>query len=121
LRKEHEAITKLASEVFLWLEERRLGEKFETHRDYAFSRVSKHSDTRRFRNALINLRAFGPRGVRAEYPRERLLESLALLLWTSNATSDSEALRKLQSDLVTCESTFAGLVDAYRKIWNRFN
>jgi hypothetical protein len=121
LRKEHEAITKLAGEVFLWLEERRLGQRFQTHRDYAFSNVSKQSDTRRLRNVLINLRAFGPRSVRARYPRERLLESLALLLWTPSVMNDSEALSKLQSDLVTDESTFIGLVDAYRKIWNRFN
>jgi hypothetical protein len=59
--------------------------------------------------------------VRTRYPRERLLESLALLLWTPSATKDSEALAKLQSDLVTANSTFIGLVDAHRKIWNRFN
>jgi len=121
LREEHAAITKIAGEVFLWLEERRLGQPFADHRGYAFSSVQKHPDTRRFRNALINLRAFGPRSVRTRYPRERLLESLALLLWTPNAISDSQAVRKLQSDLITSETTLSGFVEAYRKIWNRFN
>jgi hypothetical protein len=121
LREDHAAITQLAGDVFIWLEERRLNQKFPTHRDYAFSETQKHADDRCLRNALINLRTFGPQSVRARYPRERLLESLALLLWTPNAISDPVALRKLQSDLVTRESSFAGLADAYRKIWNRFN
>jgi hypothetical protein len=121
LQADHAAITKLAGDIFLWLEERRLGQKFATHRDYAFSPIEKHPDKRRIRNALINLRAFGPSNLRGRYPRERLLESLALLLWAPNAISDRRALAKLQSDLVTSETTFAGLVEAYRKIWNRFN
>jgi hypothetical protein len=121
LRTEHRAITSLAGEVFLWLEQRRFGRAFATHREYALDATPKHPDTRALRNALINLRAFGPASVRVRYPRERLLNSLALLLWTSDALSNPQMLRKLQSDLVTPESTLAGLVDAYRKIWNRFN
>jgi hypothetical protein len=121
LRADHEAITNLAGEVFLWLEERRLNAQFATHRDYAFSSREKHPDRRRLRNVLINLRAFGPRQARARYPRERLLDALALLLWTPNSVSDPDVRRKLQCDLVTEATTFTGSVEAYRKIWNRFN
>lgn len=121
LRAEHRAIVSLAGDVFLWLEQRRLGTAFATHRDYALSATRKHPDTRALRNALINFRAFGPRSLRVRYPRERLLEALALLLWTPDALSDSQTLLKLQSDLVTPQRTLSGLVDAYRKIWNRFN
>jgi hypothetical protein len=121
LRKDHSDLVTLAGKVFLWLEQRRLETSFASHRDYAFSEVPKHPDTRAFRNALINARAFGFRSVSNRYPRERLLESLALLLWTPDAISDPEALAKLQRDLVTSEKTFAGLVQSYRKIWNRFN
>jgi hypothetical protein len=121
LRDDHAAITNLAGEVFLWLEQRRLNTQFVTHRDYAFGPIEKHPDPRRLRNALINLRAFGPRHIRSRYPRERLLESLALLLWMRDPISDANARRKLQSDLVTDATTLTGFVEAYRKIWNRFN
>jgi hypothetical protein len=121
LRDEHARLVQLAGEVFLWLEQRRLGQTFASHRDYAFSAVRKHPDTRAVRNALINGRGFGFRSFSTRYPRERLLESIALLLWTPDAITGPTTLRKLQSELVTTEKTFAGLVKAYRTIWNRFN
>jgi len=121
LRAEHGEVTQLAGKIFLWFEERRLGHSFAFHRDYAFNPIRKHPDARAFRNALINLRVFGPRGFSIRYPRERLLESLALLLWTPDALSDPAALRKLQSNLVTSEAGLSGLVEAYRRIWTRFN
>jgi hypothetical protein len=121
LRAAHAEITALAGHVFLWLEERRLAQPFSSHRDYAFSLVQKHPDPRKFRNLLVNLRAFGLRSISTRYPRERLLESLALLLWTPNATSDPTAVAKLRSNLVTSAATFSGLVAAYRRIWNQFN
>lgn len=116
LRAELTDVRELAGQIFLWLEQRRLETPFASHRDYAFSPIRKHPDTRVIRNALINLRAF--RHVAKRYPRERLLESLALLLWTPDPLAN---LEKLQRDLVTRETTFSGLVAAYRKIWNRFN
>ena len=121
LRSEHATITALAQKVFLWLEERRLGQPFPSAREYAFSPVLKHPDTRMLRNALINLRAFGVRSLSTHYPRERLLESLALLLWTPAALEDPGALQKLHANLVTSRKDLAGLVEAYRTIWNRFN
>jgi hypothetical protein len=116
LNRELADIRDLAGRVFLWLEERRLETSFASHRDYALSSVRKHPDQRAVRNVLINLRAFGR--VATRYPRERLLESLALLLWTPEPLT---FIGKLQRDLVTCETTFPGLITAYRKIWNRFN
>jgi hypothetical protein len=121
LRTEHAEITKLAEKVFLWLEERRLSQHFDSSRDYAFNPTRKHPDARSTRNALINFRAFGVRGISIRYPRERLLESLALLLWTPQALEDSSTLRKLQSNLMTSRADLEGLVEAYRTIWNRFN
>jgi hypothetical protein len=121
LLAEHAGVTESAGKIFLWLEERRLARSFASHRDYAFSAIGKHPDSRAVRNALINARAFGLRSLSTRYPRERLLESLALLLWTPDALSDQAALRKLQSNLVTSKTAFASLVEAYRKIWTRFN
>jgi len=121
LRRDHAEITRLAGSIFLWLEEKRLGVPFETHFDYAFDSTPKHPDTRALRNTLINLKAFGPAGLSTRYPRERLLEALALLLWTPKALADPKALRKIQTNLQTRETSFAGLVAAYRKLWSRFN
>jgi hypothetical protein len=121
LRAEHSAITALAQKVFLWLEGRRLGQPFPSAREYAFCPVPKHPDARVLRNALINLRSFGVRSVSLRYPRERLLASLALLLWTPASLADPKALQMLHTNLVTPSNDLAGLIEAYRAIWNRFN
>jgi hypothetical protein len=121
LRAAHAEITRLAGSIFLWLEERRLNVPFQIHRHYAFDQTPKHPDTRAVRNSLINLKTFGPSVISTRYPRERLLESLALLLWTPNALEDRVALQKIQTNLQTKERTFSGLVAAYRKLWSRFN
>jgi hypothetical protein len=121
LAREHAQVTELAGRIFLWLEERRLGMAFESHRDYAFHAISKQPETTAGRNVLINLRTFGPGVFSKRYPRERLLESLALLLWTPEALDDEACLQKIRRELVTRSTTFEGLVDAYRKLWCRFN
>jgi hypothetical protein len=121
LAREHAQVTELAGRIFLWLEERRLGMAFDSHRHYAFHQISKQPETARARNVLINLRTFGPRVISNRYPRERLLESLALLLWTPEALDDDLSVQKIQRDLATRSTTFEGLVDAYRKLWCRFN
>lgn len=121
LAREHAEVTALAGKVFLWLEERRLGQPFKSLRQYAFNKRPKQPDTHPLRNFLINLRTFGPGGFSLRYPRERLLESLALLLWTPEALDNDLALQKLQKDLATRETTFAGLVHAYEILWRRFN
>lgn len=121
LAREHAQVTELAGRIFLWLEERRLGMPFDSHRDYAFHTISKQPETKPTRNVLINLRTFGPRVFSSRYPRERLLESLALLLWTPEALDDQSCLEKIRRDLVTRGTTFERLVEAYRKLWCRFN
>jgi hypothetical protein len=121
LQREHSEITRLAGSIFLWLEEKRLGLPFETHRDYAFDTTPKHPDRRALRNGLINLKTFGPAVLSTRYPRERLLEALALLLWTPEALRDRTTLSKLQTNLQTPETSLEGLVAAYRTLWSRFN
>jgi hypothetical protein len=121
LEAELAEVTQLAGKVFLWLEEKRLGVPFRSHREYAFHPVAKHPDTRKMRNALINFRTFGAKGIATRYPRERLLEALALLLWTPDALANADALAKLQKDLASAETTAEGLAQDYRKLWSRFN
>jgi hypothetical protein len=51
------------------------------------------------------------------YPRERLLNSLPLLLWNGEVTKDSQVLHGLQRELQTQSRDWSGFVKAYQKIW----
>jgi hypothetical protein len=117
-----EAVT-LTGELFLWVERRRLKQAFADHRDYAFSEINKQPEQRLLKNFAINLRTFkfGALSRPTCYPRERLLESLALMLWSPDALSRAETMPKLQRDLGTRAKDFSGLVAAYRGLWSKFN
>jgi hypothetical protein len=54
------------------------------------------------------------------YPRERLFNSLALLLWNANATDQPRLLRKLQQELQTDALDWAGLVSVFKRVWPRY-
>ena len=118
---EHGEIAGLASEVWLWLESRRLKQTFKSIQDYAFSQSSKCPETSAWRNCLLNVRSFGPKaalGARAgRYPRERLFNSLPLLLWNGEVSREPEVQRHLQNQLETHSSDWAGLVAAYKEVW----
>lgn len=124
LAREHQALVRLAGELLLWLESRRLGTPFAGLRDYAFSRVNKCPETAAWKNWLITTRALGAReGFRRQslrYPRERLFTSLALLLGEVDGTLDGRDLRLLQRQLCTRSSDFTDLVAAHENLWRRF-
>ena len=119
------ALVNLARHLWLWLESERLGRPFASALDYARSPANKCPETNAYRNRLVNAKRFGPgallekRGAR--YPRERLFNALALLLWEPNAVSDSLLVRRLQGELNTPAQTFRELVFAYRDLWQHFN
>lgn len=117
-----EAVT-LTGELFLWIERRRLKQAFADHRDYAFSPINKQPEQQPLKNFAINLRTFklGALSSPTSYPRERLLESLALLLWSPDALGRGETLPKLRRDLRTRANDFSELVAAYRELWSKFN
>jgi len=128
-RTEHETISRLANQVWLWLENRRLGKSFSSTREYAFSDVRKcnlpkgRSPQAMTRNALLNLRSFGmggmlDRGLR--YPRERLLNALPLLLW-EEPLNDLRVKCFLQKELRTRASDWQGFVAAYKSVWPKFS
>jgi rhamnosyltransferase len=129
---EHEAISRLANQVWLWLESRRLGRAFSSAHDYAFSRVAKCVDLpagrRRsqevLRNVLLNARTFGTAGIldgkATRYPRERLLNSLPLLLW-DEPLNDLRVKYFLQKELRTTASDWQGFVAAYQAVWPKFS
>jgi len=108
----------LALRVWLWLEQRRLGCEFRSAADYAANRLDKWRGTTPWRNRLTALRVFGPRGLRllprGQHPRERILNALALLLWSSPQDSGAAAQR------VRRELLWPGpvpLIPAYRQRW----
>jgi hypothetical protein len=119
LEKFREA-SSLASELWLWLENRRLGCDFQSAADYASNRVNKWPGPGRWRNRLANVRVFGPRALllarNGRHPRERILNALALLLWMRTGTSPA-LTRKIQRELLSSEST--AIIPAYRERWRR--
>jgi len=116
LAARHTELAALGKQLWLWLESKRLGTKFLSPRDYAFSPANLCPETSPPRNRLVNFRAFGAGGLAcARYPRERLFRALALLLWEQNEFA------KVRSELRTDAADFAGLVSAYENLWKRFN
>jgi hypothetical protein len=118
---EHRRLTELAMELWLWLEGRRLRQRFLSASDYAVSAVDKCPETSAWRNYLLCLRTFGPKAavapVSRRYPRERLFHALALLLWDAEEVSQPCFLRRLQQELQTDALDWAGLVSVFKQIW----
>ena len=125
LAQEHAALSLLARELWLWLEDLRLGTAFPGPREYALSGMNKCPETSGFRNRLVNGRTFGLAAALpsagARYPRQRLLHALCLLLWADPALADGFLVRQAQRELNTHAADFAGLVAAYERLWHRFN
>ncbi len=121
----HARIRDLAWQTWVWIEERRLRTRFHSADDYAASPIAKWPETSPVRNALVNLKVLGPRALisaRAlHHPRERVLDALALLLWEPRAITSPTLRARLQHELRTTASDFAGLMRAYRELWARVN
>lgn len=112
----HAELSELGKKLWLWLESKRLGTKFGSPRDYAFSELNLCPETSSLRNRLVNFRAFGASGLACvRYPRERLFRALSLLLWEKNE------FEKVRSQLRTSAPDFSGLVSAYEQLWKWFN
>jgi hypothetical protein len=110
-----------AFRVWLWLETRRLGRPFSTPRDYALSRLEKCRGTNKWRNYLLNLRIFGLKALLTthldRYPRERLFNTLPLLLWYEPVANEPEVLRRVQEQLMTRARDWSGWLAAYKQLW----
>lgn len=118
---EHHRLCALASSVWLWLESRRLGRPFATVEEYGLSSLDKCPETLAWRNCLLSLRSFGPAALLNSgfwrYPRERLFNSLPLLLWGKDPAKAAGIVRHLQEQLHTRAADWDGLVSAYKKVW----
>lgn len=120
LRDEHAGIAELSRTLWLWIEGRRLNRVFRTVQQYATCPEVKCPGQPGWRNLLLNLRSFGWRGALGSmswrYPRERLLNSLPLLLWDDDLSSPQAALQ-VREQLQARASDREGLVAAYKSVW----
>jgi len=122
LSKELTALKKAGLELWLWIEARRLKKKYAAPAEYALDPVDKCPETNRWKNRIINVQRFGSSGLGcSSYPRERLLNTLPLLLWVPEATRKPELLEFGQKQLFTSSRDFSSLVEAYQKIWRNYN
>ena len=123
LEAEHRNISSFASQLWLWLESRRLQHPFGSIREYAAAARRGSSRKSRVRNLLLNARAFGVTGVfdrlSLSYPRERLLKALPVLLW-EEPLNDLRIKRELQNLLRAPASDWQSLVAAYKSVWPAF-
>jgi len=124
LQCQHEELAALGLQIWLWLESRRLGQPFVSARAYALSPVNKCLETNPWRNHLVNAMVFGPAALfkmnARRYPRERLLNSLAILLWEKREL-DPELIRRLQSQLKVQTNAWGDFVGAYQSLSGRLN
>lgn len=121
----HADIGEVCREVWLWVEMRRLEAPLRNVRDYVELAADKCPETFGPRNALVNAKLLGPRVAISRrafrHPRERVLNSLPLLLWQPDALTSPCLRQRLQSELRTTASDFASLTSAYRTLWSQVN
>lgn len=98
----HAKLSTLASDVFLNIEERRLGHSFATPAEYGSSHINKCPEQPAWKNVLVHLKSRRLSWRPTRYPREHLLNHLALMLWEDRAASKQN-------------------VHAYESLWCRFN
>lgn len=121
LFEQHTDVTAFALKCWLWLEARRLGRVFPTIRTYADDPGNKCPGTSPFLNVILNLRADGfrvhvdPRPWR--HPRERVFDSLALLLWEPGITDDPIQQRRIRMELNIHGRGTVDWIAAFRALW----
>lgn len=102
--------------VWLWLENRRLGQDFTSLTEYCESRVNKCPATNPLRNLLLNTRVFGGLSLRCSnafrHPRERLFHALALLLENENPPR-----QKLNQLLGRRPRSQRSIMESYHEVW----
>ncbi|MBA4136082.1 MAG: hypothetical protein C0518_02055 [Opitutus sp.] len=125
LRARWEQLLPHALQVWLWVEEQRLGLPFANARHYALEMHAKDSAGGSPRKLAAQLWQNGARGLLSgqplRSPRERLLRSLTLLLWEPEALTHPRLVMRLQRELHSDAVALPAFVRAYREIWRRAN
>ncbi len=121
---QHELVS-MALQLWLWLEARRLRQRFSSAVEYALCPINKCPETTFARNALVNATTFGAPALwqekRFRYPRERLFNALSLLLWEPTTMREPQLLHDVQTALVTHAKDFGQIIGAYQALWQRFS
>jgi hypothetical protein len=121
LLAELQTVSRLAEKVWLWIESLRLNFPFKSPREYALDTTEKCPEFPGWKNLLVSLRTFGWRAaadsLAYRYPRERLLNTLPVLLWETGADQQPELCDHLQRQLRTTACAWPGWVDAYKQVW----
>lgn len=119
----HHRVSAAAWQVWSWVEEKRLTKPFPSPAAYALGGLNKCPESLPLKNALLRLRTFGPRSLigpdRMRYPRESLLQCLALLLWDRNAGAANMSF--LSRQLGTAATDWQHAIPAYAILWARYN
>ena len=122
-REAHGEISAVAASIWLRLERWRLNHSFASLREYSLSPVRKCSPSAAWRNVLLNVRTFGlPAALdrcSLRYPRERLLNSLPLLLG-NESMADLLVTQHLQKQLRSRAADWHSLVQSYKSVWAKF-
>ena len=110
-----------AGDLWLWLESKRLHHSFISARHYATNTMPKLPASKRARNVLHNLKLFRRPILSGalRHPRERVLESLAVLLWEPVALTDSALRTLLERNLRAKTPDRATAVRRYAAVWSR--
>jgi len=122
--RQHELVS-MALQLWLWLEARRLRQRFSSAVEYARCPINKCPETKFTRNVVVNATTFGApvllQEKRFRYPRERLFNALSLLLWEPATLREPLLLHNVQSELATHASDFDQIINAYQSLWRRFS
>lgn len=114
-------VSLVASQLWLWIEGKRLGTTFSTALEYAFHPDDKWPTESSVANAWKNIRRFGPSAILEasafRHPRERLCRALPILLWLPALLRRHAVQIRLQNQLRTEATDEAGLLQAYAALW----
>jgi hypothetical protein len=119
----HRQVSTSAWAVWAWLEGKRINFPMRSPLKYATGGLNKCPGTNPLKNALLRLRTFGPASLaspdRFRYPRESLLNTLAILLWAPEVVPAQLPIlsRQLGSPVTTLTEATA----AYARLWARYN
>ncbi|WP_347442039.1 hypothetical protein [Rubritalea sp.] len=120
LEARHREVSQLAWEVWRHIESRRL--EYQISDPQSYSRAGdKCPETFALKNMLLRLRSFGPKGCLSgkvfRYPREILLNVLAVLLWQPSAAN----LNWLSGQFCAPVGSADQALQAYKQLWQRYN
>ncbi len=116
LQRRLTTLATVARDLWLWLEGRRLGQKFRTAACYADSAINKCPGTSRWESALLSCRLLGLPALftgKLAHPRQRLFHALALLLWEPALFNTPRLRAHLARELHHPVRTFAEAAEAY--------